>query len=85
MHTMLTNLYCLKQDRLLCAYNISPHVAHCKMLIALLTSVYDYAAHPRSSITASSEDTDLVTADLEILLRKHHQLIMEYAVRPSSM
>ena len=61
MHTMLTNLYCLKQDILLCAYNISPHVAHCKMLIALLTSVYDYAAHPRSSITASAEDTDLVT------------------------
>ncbi len=167
MHTMLTNLYCLQQDILLCAYNISPHVAHCKMLIALLTSVYEYAAHPRSSITASAEDTDLVTdvhwnhssrcaqfqysaqtcitpmqaqlsmlikhhqlmvkedadpsspttassdsthkpcdrcgleqsaentswlhllrmvtADLEILLRKHHQLMMEYAVRPSSM
>ena len=27
----------------------------------------------------------MVTADLEILLRKHHQLMMEYAVRPSSM
>ena len=58
---MLTNLYCLQQDMLLCAYYISPHVAHCKMLIALLTSMYEYAAHPRSSITASAEDTDLVT------------------------
>ena len=167
MHTMLTNLYCLQQDILLCAYNVSPHVAHCKMLIALLTSVYENAAHPSSSITASAEDTYLVTdvhwnhssrcaqfqysaqtcitpmqaqlsmlikhhqlmvkydaypsspttassdsthkpcdrfgleqsaentsrlhllrmvtADFEILLRKHHQLMMEYAVRPSSM
>jgi len=43
MHTMLTNLCCLKQDTLLCAYsNISPHVAHCKMLIALLSSVIEF-------------------------------------------
>ena len=62
MHTKLTNLCCLKQDTLLCAYsNISPHVAHCKMLIAFLKSMYEHAVHPRSSITASAEDTELVT------------------------
>ncbi len=38
---MLTILYCLKPDILLCAYsNISPLVAHCEMVIALLTSRY---------------------------------------------
>ena len=43
MHTMLTNLCCLKQDTLLCAYsNISPHGAHCKMLIAVLSLVIDF-------------------------------------------
>ena len=64
MHTMLTNLCCLKQDTLLCAYsNISPHVAHCNMVIASLSSVIEfihtilteiYSRNPLASWTTSA-------------------------------